>query len=352
MSAIVGYTTGDRWKLQVNDDTIRIEPLGQTFQRRNLTSEEQTAVADLVAAAKDPEGMAAELAEDPLPETARAVDAAEVWQEPVEQTLFPDDQRFVADIPTDAPEMKLLGTLRVDGLDSSFPYLRCTELVAYLTFHRNGVEADTLMEALWPEEPPDNRRLNRHTSATRGVLGTGPDGKPYLPYIGGGLYRISPHIRTDLERFTGYIQQADRTEGDEQARHVRAALELVEGAPFSGAGNGYIWAHTDGIVTHTIVAIDNAAHRLAQHALDNNDPDEATWAARKGLLATGACEACYRNLMRAAAAEGNEVAFEATYRELLAVTDADEGPDASNYLDPETVDLYEQESRGRRRQVG
>ena len=352
VSTIVGYPTGDRWQLQVHDNTIRIEPLGQTFQRRNLTPEEQTAVADLVAAAKDPEGMPAELAENPLAETETAVDTTEPWQEPVEQTLFPDAQTSVGDSPADAPEMKLLGTLRVDRINGRFPYLRCTEIVAYLTFHRNGVEADTLMEALWPEEPPDNRRLNRHTSATRGVLGAGLDGKPYLPYIGGGLYRISPHIRNDLERFTNHIRQADRATGDEQAGHLRAALELVEGPPFSGAGNGYIWAHTDGIVTHTIVAIDNAAHRLAQHALDNNDPDEVTWAARKGLLATGACEACYRNLMRAAAAEGNQVAFEATYRELLAVTDADQGPDASTYLDPETIDLYEQESRGRRRQVG
>ncbi|MGF1667085.1 MAG: hypothetical protein ACFCVC_12530 [Acidimicrobiia bacterium] len=126
----------------------------------------------------------------------------------------------------------------------------------------------------------------------------------------------------------------------------------------SETGHGYTWAHTNGIITHTIVTIvtivtiDNTAHRLAAHALNNNDPDQATWAARKGLLATGACEHCYRNLMRAAAAQNNQVAFEATYTELLAVVDADQGPDASNYLDAETVALYERESRKRRRQAG
>jgi hypothetical protein len=56
--------------------------------------------------------------------------------------------------------------------------------------------------------------------------------------------------------------------------------------------------------------------------------------------------------MRAAAAQGNQVAFEATYRELLAVTDADQGPDATAYLDPETTELYQHGSRERRRQVG
>jgi DNA-binding SARP family transcriptional activator len=352
VAAIVGYPTGDRWQLQVNDNTIRIEPLGQTLGRRNLTGEEQTAVTDIVAAAKDPEGMPADFTDDPLANIDTTIDTTDGWQEPVEQTLFPDDQPSVEDSSVDAPEMKLLGTLRVDGTERDFPLTKCAEYVAYLTFHRRGVEADTLMEALWPEEPPNNDRLNRHTSKTRTALGTGPDGKPYLPYITGGLYRISPHVRNDLERFTDYIQQADRTTGDEQAQHLHAALEFVEGIPFSGAGNGYTWAHTDGIITHIIVAIDNAAHRLAQQALDNNDPDEATWAARKGLLATGACEACYRNLMRAAAAQGNQVAFEATYRELLAVTDADRGPDASAYLDPETTELYEQETRGPRRHAG
>jgi len=110
--------------------------------------------------------------------------------------------------------------------------------------------------------------------------------------------------------------------------------------------------HDIEVSPHTIVAIDNAAHRHAQQALDAGDPAETTWAASKGLLATGACEQCYRNLMRAALAEGNHVAFEATYEELLAVTDADDGPDAISYLEPETNELYERATRRRRRQAG
>ena len=97
------------------------------------------------------------------------------------------------------------------------------------------------------------------------------------------------------------------------------------------------------------MAVDDAAHRLAQTALENDTPDQATWAARKGLAATGACEQCYRNLMHATIAEGNQVAFEAVFAELLAVVDADEGPDASSFLDPETIELYERESAGVRR---
>ena len=209
-----------------------------------------------------------------------------------------------------------------------------------------------LMEALWPEEAPDYQRLNRHTYRTRATLGTGPDGEPYVPYITDGIYRISPHLHSDIERFTSLIREADRKTGEAAAEHLRAALSLVEGTPFTGAGTGYSWVHTQGIITHTIVAIDNAAHRLAEHALAADDPAEATWAARQGLLATGACEQCYRHLMRAALAEGNHVALEATYQELLAVTDADDGPDSTTYLEPETIELYEQATRRRRRHAG
>ncbi|MGI8515035.1 MAG: hypothetical protein ACR2NT_07795 [Acidimicrobiia bacterium] len=56
--------------------------------------------------------------------------------------------------------------------------------------------------------------------------------------------------------------------------------------------------------------------------------------------------------MRAAIAEGNQTALDATFAELLAVVDADQGPDAAGFLDPETIELYETHNRRRRRQAG
>ncbi|MEX1005671.1 MAG: LysM peptidoglycan-binding domain-containing protein [Acidimicrobiia bacterium] len=352
VAAVVGYPTGDRWQLHIDTDTIRVEPLGLTLARRNLTPAEQTAVGDLIAAAKDLDGVEPDITTDPFMAFETIEEPPAATEETKQQPLFQTDGEAAGTIESPIPQMKVLGTLRVDGIDGRFPLRKCTELVAYLTFHRGGVEADTLMEVLWPEQRPDYQRLNRHTSRTRTTLGLDPDGQLYLPYVADGIYRISRHLNSDIEKFTGHIRQADQTSGTAQAHHLRAALELVEGTPFTAAGNAYTWAHTNGIITHAIVAIDNAAHRLAQHALANDDPDQATWAARKGLLATGACEECYRNLMRAASAEGNQVAFEAIYTELLAVVDADEGPNASSFLDPETTELYEQESRKRRRQAG
>jgi hypothetical protein len=56
--------------------------------------------------------------------------------------------------------------------------------------------------------------------------------------------------------------------------------------------------------------------------------------------------------MRAAIAQDNQTALDAIYNELTAIVDADQGPDATSWLDPETIDLYEKHSRNRRRPTG
>lgn len=34
--AVVGYPTGDRWRLHISDGTILVDPVGYTYDRRNL----------------------------------------------------------------------------------------------------------------------------------------------------------------------------------------------------------------------------------------------------------------------------------------------------------------------------
>ena len=365
--AVVGYPTGDRWQLHIAQGKVRVDPLGYTFDRRNLTPTEQAAIADLITAAKDLEGLPDAQAPEapptiPITVTDPAADTGDTHppeDDPEPAPIDPEpaavrpEQAAPDHQPTPPLEVRVLGTLRVDGLTERFPQLKCPELVTYLALHRHGVEADTLMEALWPEQPPDYRRLNILTSRARLTLGHRSDGDLYFPHITSGrLYGVSPQLGCDLDRFTQHLRSADQATPADAIPHLRAALELVEGPPFNGAGTGYNWAHTEGIITHAIVAVDNTAHRLAQLALQADDPDQATWAARKGLTATGACEECYRNLMRAAIAQDDRTALEATFDELLAVVDADQGPDAISLLDPETIHLYEQHNPDRRRHAG
>ena len=349
--AVVGYPTGGRWRLHVTDGTVRIDPLGYTYKRRNLTPTEQAGVADLTRAAKNMDGIPQALANKPSAPHQPA-DHTDPHNEDIDNDsiVIDGEQSSAGSKPT--PELRTLGIVHVKGLTERFPQPKCLELVTYLAFHRHGVEADTLMEALYPEQPPNNHRIHDLMYRARRTLGTDPTGERYLPHVTGNLYRISPNLGCDSDRFAHHLRSADQTTEAEAAQHLQSALEVVEGPPFSGIRDAYGWAHTEGLITHAIVTIDNAAHRLAQHALQVDNPAQATWAARKGLTASWACEECYRNLMRAAIAQDNQTALDAIYNELTAIVDADQGPDATSWLDPETIDLYEKNSRNRRRRTG
>ncbi len=56
--------------------------------------------------------------------------------------------------------------------------------------------------------------------------------------------------------------------------------------------------------------------------------------------------------MHAATAQNNRFALEASYVELLAVIDADQGPDTTSYLNPATIEHHEEQTRKRQRQAG
>jgi hypothetical protein len=55
--------------------------------------------------------------------------------------------------------------------------------------------------------------------------------------------------------------------------------------------------------------------------------------------------------MRAAITQDNQTSLDAIYNQLTAVVNADQGPDATSWLDPETTELYEQNSRAGRHAV-
>lgn len=339
IAAVVGYPTGDRWRLRLSGGSVTVEPLGLSLSRRDLTADEQEAVAGLVAAAKDLDGQPGERLPVAVAFNGHQPAIAEDFATPLRLRLVEEQDQDL--------DVRVLGTIRIDRLEERFPSRKAAELPVYLALHRDGAEADTLMEALWPGEAPDYNRLNRTTSRARSTLGATLEGEPYIPPFSGGLYRVNPRLGCDLDRFTSHTRAATQTDGPDQVAHLIAALQLVEGTPFSGTGNGYVWAWEEGLVSHAIVAVDNAAHRLASLALDTGDADLAESAARKGLVSTTRCEECYRNLMRAAINQNSQTALDAVFTELTTVIDGDDGPDATAYLEPETIELYERHSRSR-----
>ena len=74
---------------------------------------------------------------------------------------------------------------------SSFSSVKAVDVVTYLAFHRQGVDADQIKTWVWPSfEPPTDKALANVLSRARTGLGAGEDGTPYDPVALRPLYGI------------------------------------------------------------------------------------------------------------------------------------------------------------------
>ena len=160
------------------------------------------------------------------------------------------------------------------------------------------------------------------------------------------MYRLHPALGLDWTRFQTLTQLA--THSTQPIPALRHALELVRGIPMESATpRSYEW-----VVVHRTemeAAIGDAAEHLARHYLDAGDPTGATWAARRGLLASPYDERLFRQLMLAQDRAGNPAGVDAVMHELLHTLGDDLEP--LDDLHPETVTLYKQ-LRGNRSIIG
>lgn len=59
------------------------------------------------------------------------------------------------------PMVRVLGVVGIDNIDHE-GRRKVIELIAYLALHPDGVSADRLTEALWPDAAPEPRTLTRN----------------------------------------------------------------------------------------------------------------------------------------------------------------------------------------------
>ena len=150
-------------------------------------------------------------------------------------------------------------------------------------------------------------------------------------------YTVGPHVTTDLARFTDLVSRSrSAVDADEECGLLRQALDLLRGQPFEGV-RGYDWAFTEGTVVEAEATIADAAHRLAQLALERGDADLATWAAMQGLKSVPGTEPLYRDRMEAAHLVGDPAAVDRIVEELCRYV---ETLDPLDDLHPDTVDLW------------
>lgn len=351
VAAVAPQLPNATWRLTIEPTSIRVAPHGLELEPLELTSDDLDAIADLLEDAAIPTFVAAtpeepdelvttdEVDEDDDADEIDEADALPLVAHSTNGQEAPGPAARIAEDQEQHIEVRVLGPVEVAGANE-FESAKAEELVVYLALHRDPVDTDTLQEALWPGQPPNAGRLHTTVWRARQALGDDPDGKPYLPKAKQGRYRISPAVSSDLGRFHEHVRRA-RSEPDSAATELRSALELVRGRPLSATSGEYAWIINE---LHAIEQdVSDTAHQLAELFLEHDQPQEARWAAERGLLADPYCELLYRELMLAARADGNTPEVRSIMRrlKLMAAGDADAN-DADDLLDTTTIRLYDE----------
>ena len=251
----------------------------------------------------------------------------------------------------------VVGGREVTGLRA-----KVRDLLALLAVHPDGLTADQVVEALWPDAAPGraSRRLSPMLALTRRVLrdtahlehpgqdgvhgnGADPAGSVDLIPLVDGRYRLHPVlIDTEHRRFTAALTAAAdaRRDGDETAHRValQAVGDLYRGEPLDGVT--YTWAEpvretlrrqaTDALaaLADSLTPAGDPGAGPADKIPGSADPAEALAALERALEVDPYNEELYRRIMRVRAAAGRRDAVRRTLRLLEArLVDLDTDPD-------------------------
>ncbi|NNN38243.1 hypothetical protein HLK59_49710, partial [Streptomyces sp. S3(2020)] len=213
----------------------------------------------------------------------------------------PDDGQ---EADNQAPQIRVLGPIEVDGIDTSGHGPRTTQLAALLYF-RPGRTADALCADMDPAHPWSTATLNARLQGLLSRLGNDPAGNPYVPRrnTGDAPYQLSPHVRCAWTQFVHLTQRALPL-GPAGLPDLEEALALVRGQPFGGRPMPWAEPHQHEMTTRSI----DIAHTVATHRMSEG-PDHDRSAARQAVACAidvdDSAEISYRNWALIEHAAGN-----------------------------------------------
>ena len=234
-------------------------------------------------------------------------------------------------IPRDI-KVSVMGPVTVEG---AAPFLtqQCVDFVCFLAFHREGVTCEMIKDSMWNNgSSPESRTVTAMASRSRSALGTDAMNRFHIPRSGPEkVYRLSRTVSTDFDEFCWYLQRV-RSNTPADMVHLRRALRLVRGAPFSGAGrNRYNWADIS-VRMYIECLIDDAAHKLADIALRFGDPDTARWACYQAHKVVPGCEQCYLRRFHVAHLDKNPSELRSAMAEMQQIIRVDDGFNVSTAI--------------------
>ncbi len=237
-----------------------------------------------------------------------------------------------------SPILRLLGPVELAGLQGPAPPRagkQCLEYCGWLLEHP-GTTALAMASALVVAE--GTRRSNM--SRLRSWLGADADGQPYLPDAYSGRIFLHPAVSSDWQRLqilTAAGVNKTSTSG------LRAALDLVRGAPLADAAPGQ-WHWAEELRTDMVSAIRDIGVEVSSRALADHDIDLARWAAARALAAAPGDELLLATRIRTEHLAGN-----AAETERLTLQLAAQARSLGVDLDVETVVLLQEVMEGRAR---
>ncbi|MGW7208443.1 bacterial transcriptional activator domain-containing protein [Streptomyces sp. NPDC054837] len=203
-----------------------------------------------------------------------------------------------------APQIRVLGPVEVDGIDTSGHGPRTAQLAALLYF-KPGRSADALCTDMDPAHPWSTATLNARLQNLRSRLGNDPAGNPYVPRrnTGDAPYQLSPHIRCDWTHFVHLTQHA-LPQGPDGLPDLEHALTLVRGQPFGGRPLPWAEPYQQEMTTRII----DVAHTVATHRMTDgphHDLNAARRAIARALDVDDSTEIIYRDWILIEQAAGN-----------------------------------------------
>lgn len=192
-----------------------------------------------------------------------------------------------------APEISVLGQLKVSGISSSGHGPKVAALAALIHL-RPGRSAEALCTAMDPVSPWSTRTLQSRLSELRSRFGSTPDGEPYLPRPKHG-YTLHAAVRSDWDAFQELATRGLAAGPGRGIPDLEHALSLVRGKPFDG--QDYPWA--DSVQQEMLSRITDVAHTLAAWHSEGDTPDmdAARHAVLRGLDTEETAEVLYRDWM-------------------------------------------------------
>ncbi|MEV0449783.1 LysM peptidoglycan-binding domain-containing protein [Streptomyces sp. NPDC050600] len=231
-----------------------------------------------------------------------------------------------------APEVQVLGPVAVTGITASGHGPKLAQLAAYLYFKPSS--PDTVSDAMDPRRPWSKPTLQTRISELRNRLGADPDGNLYVPRDRTGIYKLSPKVRCDWDRFTRLAERGLTKGPTTGTADLEAALALVRGRPFGDTPPA--WAATR--VQEMLARITDTAHTLATWRRTGPRPDieAARRTIRLGLDIDDSAELLYQDWMLIEDQAGNREGVTAAYETILLIN---RRLDVST--EPDTEAIYE-----------